>query len=423
MTIDYSAFILPHIGDNFSQCADRFSYSEASKSFAIADGVGNSLFPGKWAAILCDEYVMQPNNFINVDKSGLIQEDDLIFKWEEYHKERIANLSENERFIYEMGLDKADFAASTFVGLVVDTKGWHCQAIGDSYLFVIDEKYDVIAKVASMDGRDFDNFPEYFASKKGLNNGKIKERTGTFENVAYLALMTDAISDWFIKATAYNRERLLNIKKHQDYEDLVNSERQNQALKDDDTTIVVLKIIHDDSEGVSFITSSEQVDKIDSFISIEDNFEHEQVKTIERDLSTNKTDELDNEQGSLSVSNVENSVEISGECAMIEDNSQFNNKENTIETNERNTIVEQDFLSVKNLENTTDSIMENEKERVSPATDIKMSSNEINEEKIKEKISKIASDFQYKKNPLILQKYIRELLEIIKKYLANGTTH
>lgn len=57
MKIRYKAFILPHLGDPYRLCADRFSIGEKEKAFAISDGVGNSLFPEVWAKSLCDDYV------------------------------------------------------------------------------------------------------------------------------------------------------------------------------------------------------------------------------------------------------------------------------------------------------------------------------------------------------------------------------
>lgn len=240
MQVEYSAFILPHVGDSISQCADRFSCGTANHCFAIADGVGNSLFPGEWATILCEDYISHPSIFSS--ESKLEHEEELISKWEQLRDERVSNLTEDERFIYEMGLDKADFAACTFVGLALDNHGWKCIAIGDSYLFVIDKEYNIIKKVASMIGRDFDNFPEYFASKNGHNNGKIVKDSGSYENVEFLVLMTDALSDWFIEANNKDRKELLSIRTHEDFANFANKERKQMFLKDDDTTMVVLQL-------------------------------------------------------------------------------------------------------------------------------------------------------------------------------------
>lgn len=283
MRIEYFAFILPHIGDKYSQCADRFSCGETNQCFAIADGVGNSLFPGNWAQLLCDDYIEHPTLFS--DKTHLYREDELISKWEKQRNKRIANLSDEEKFIYEMGLDKADFAASTFVGLSFDKKRWSCQAIGDSYLFLVTKDFNILQKVASMDGHDFDNFPEYFASKKGKNNGKVVSCSGDYEDVAYFALMTDALSDWFIEATPEKRRELLNIKSHSEYEAFIDQERQLMTLKDDDTTMLILKVEDDGREDLIFHSNPDSLDNIDSLIQNE-----KKVKDKEETIRVEKDD-------------------------------------------------------------------------------------------------------------------------------------
>ena len=79
-----------------------------------------------------------------------------------------------------MGLEKADFAACTFVGLSIDKKQWQSLALGDSYLFVLDKNLEIIESVASQKGEEFSNFPEYFADDEGnlvkyVENGTVRE--------------------------------------------------------------------------------------------------------------------------------------------------------------------------------------------------------------------------------------------------------
>lgn len=286
MRIEYFAFILPHIGDKFSQCADRFSCGETNQCFAIADGVGNSLFPGDWAQLLCNDYIEHPTLFS--DNTHLHREDELILKWEEQRNKRIANLSDEEKFIYEMGLDKADFAASTFVGLSFDIKHWSCQAIGDSYLFLVDQDFNILQKVASMDGHDFDNFPEYFASKKGQNNGTIVNCSGDYKGIAYFALMTDALSDWFIEAPPEKRKELLNIHSHSEFEAFIDQERQMMALKDDDTTMLILKVENDGSDNLTFYSNLDRLDNIDFLIQDEKKAkDKKETSLVEKDDNEN----------------------------------------------------------------------------------------------------------------------------------------
>ena len=250
MELRYKTFIMPHIGDLYSQCADRFAIGTDKNCFAIADGVGESLFPYDWAELVCEDFIANPNLFCENNK--LVRENALIEAWNRKRKERIANLTETELFLYEMGLEKADFAACTFVGLSIDKKQWQCLALGDSYLFVLDNNLEIIESVASQKGEEFSNFPEYFASQAEKNHGKTIKACGDINKVTYFVLLTDAISDWFIKVDTDKRKELLAISDMPSFHSLVNKERENGNMKDDDTTAVIIEVVHDDSDDIQY---------------------------------------------------------------------------------------------------------------------------------------------------------------------------
>lgn len=250
MELRYKTFIMPHIGDKYSQCADRFAIGTDKNCFAIADGVGESLFPYDWAELVCEDFIANPNLFCENNK--LVRENALIEAWNRKRDERIANLTETELFIYQMGLKKADFAACTFVGLSIDKKQWQSLALGDSYLFVLDKNLEIIESVASQKGEEFSNFPEYFASQAEKNHGKTIKVCGDINKVTYFVLLTDAISDWFIKVDTEKRKELLAISDMQSFHSLVNKERENGNMKDDDTTAVIIEVVHDDSDDIKY---------------------------------------------------------------------------------------------------------------------------------------------------------------------------
>lgn len=250
MELRYKTFIMPHIGDKYSQCADRFAIGTDKNCFVIADGVGESLFPYDWAELVCEDFIANPNLFCENNK--LVRENALIEAWNRKRDERIANLTETELFIYQMGLKKADFAACTFVGLSIDKKQWQSLALGDSYLFVLDKNLEIIESVASQKGEEFSNFPEYFASQAEKNHGKTIKVCGDINKVTYFVLLTDAISDWFIKVDTEKRKELLAISDMQSFHSLVNKERENGNMKDDDTTAVIIEVVHDDSDDIKY---------------------------------------------------------------------------------------------------------------------------------------------------------------------------
>ena len=250
MELRYKTFIMPHVGDLYSQCADRFAIGTDKNCFAIADGVGESLVPYDWAELVCEDFIANPNLFCENNK--LVRENTLIEAWNQKRDERTANLTETELFLFEMGLEKADFAACTFVGLSIDKKQWQSLALGDSYLFVLDKNLEIIESVASQKGEEFSNFPEYFASQAEKNHGKTIKVCGDINKVTYFVLLTDAISDWFIKVDTEKRKELLAISDMQSFHSLVNKERENGNMKDDDTTAVIIEVVHDDSDDIKY---------------------------------------------------------------------------------------------------------------------------------------------------------------------------
>ena len=144
-----------------------------------------------------------------------------------------------------------------------------------------------------MIGRDFDNFPEYFASKKGHNNGEVVKDSDTYENVVYFALMTDALSDWFIETTNEDRKELLGLRTHDDFANFVDKKRQQLSLKDDDTTMVVLQLKNDNNNSLTF--SKINVDNInelktDEIVEIDTKPEEPPILAVAEDNNDDKND-------------------------------------------------------------------------------------------------------------------------------------
>ena len=293
MELRYKTFIMPHIGDLYSQCADRFAIGTDKNCFAIADGVGESLFPYDWAELVCEDFIANPNLFCENNK--LVRENALIEAWNQKRDERTANLTETELFLFEMGLEKADFAACTFVGLSIDKKQWQSLALGDSYLFVLDKNLEIIESVASQKGEEFSNFPEYFASQAEKNHGKTIKVCGDINKVTYFVLLTDAISDWFIKVDTEKRKELLAISDMQSFHSLVNKERENGNMKDDDTTAVIIEVVHDGTEEIKYTevyntNIHELIEEEEKCLKLEDSLEDmENDSFIKNDTVEKKT--------------------------------------------------------------------------------------------------------------------------------------
>lgn len=266
MKIIYKAFILPHNGEPYRLCADRFAINEENVAFAISDGVGNSLFPDYWAELLCEDFVKMPKDFI--ENSEIKRKTELIRLWEDEKNKRVSKLTENAKFIYEISLERADFGAATFVGVNFFEQSWFSWSLGDSYLFILDSNFNIIDKVSTMCDRPFDNYPEYFGSKSGVINGKPVFKKGDINKAKYFLLMTDALSDWFIgeNATVEQKKKLLNIETHEDFKLFIDKIREDGALKDDDTTVLIITLEQDDSSENFIFFEKGNIDDINELI-------------------------------------------------------------------------------------------------------------------------------------------------------------
>ena len=289
MRLSYSAFLMPHAGEGFSYCADRFGYNEGNNCFSIADGVSQSLFPEIWAKLVCDRFLDNPKDFI--DTNGNIKDlHTLVTQWENLRDDRISKMSEDEKFIFEMGCEKCRYAACTFVGFVLDAESWNAWALGDSYLFVLNEQLEILDKVSSLKDDKFSVFLDYFSRDKVGKEGSVVSKRGSLKDVAYFVLMTDALAEWFLSVDVDARKEFIRIKTHDEFERLVVRERNCKRLKDDDSTAVVITVEHDETESLQY--SRLFVDDIDDLIQCEESEKNECCNTND----VNSSDLLDSNQ-------------------------------------------------------------------------------------------------------------------------------
>ena len=77
-----------------------------------------------------------------------------------------------------------------------------------------------------------------------------------------LLLMTDALSDWF--TTHYNTDdeealnRLLSLENQEDFDSFIAQERSTLALKDDDTTLIIVKLSDTDQSDETEESSADE---------------------------------------------------------------------------------------------------------------------------------------------------------------------
>lgn len=297
MRVDIKGFIIPHNKEPYYTCADRFAVNEESLSFAIADGVGGSLYPSYLSERITQDFVKDPRNLFDKENASLLI--DYSSAFDRYYQKRYNELPLVKQQILDLKSEQTKASSCTFVGCYFDNDCWRYISIGDSYLFFLPKEGD-LTKISSMDGKEFDVFPEYL-STSGHHHGK-----PIFGNLPLsdgtMLLMTDALSDWFISCYEKDKntlDRVLSINNHTDFKSFCDEELASGRLHDDDCAM--LRIIVTDSHipGASFSIShfdsifdlsiSDLQDKVNSSHSLvgtlkgENNALHSDVDKLKRE--------------------------------------------------------------------------------------------------------------------------------------------
>ena len=250
--------MIPHNEEPYYTCADRYAIDVNTRAIAIADGVGGSLYPSFLSERITKDFVKNPSALFDVNTHSLTN--DYSLEFETYYQRRYRELSPVKQQILDLKAEQTKASSCTFVGCYLEGNRWNYYALGDSYLFFVD-KNGQMSKFSSMEGKEFDVFPEYF-STSGKHNGEPIFGNLPIED-GILMLMTDALSDWFIKYYEEDKSllnRLLLLNNHKEYKELCNSELASGRLHDDDCALLIVKI--DNAKDTDVIFSIKNLDDI-----------------------------------------------------------------------------------------------------------------------------------------------------------------
>ncbi len=333
MIVKYSAFIVPHGGEGYNNCQDRFLINKDTCSFGVADGVSQSFSPSTWAEIVCENFVNNPEDFVSEDETKWKNQNIACSHFASKTQQEQSELSENEKFFFELQKEKYEFAACTFVGLHISHKDCKVICIGDSYLVACNNG-KIIDTVPTVKNSGFDNFPDYLSSN-GKNNGKIRVKDIDFDIVTSLFIMTDALAEWLLTGSEEGKiGQLMNINTHEDFVAFVEEERISHRLKDDDTTLVRICIEKDFSEQIVFVPEAiDDINKLKkddiSLVTVETPEKEEPKKVVrEPEVKSNSGDTILQEAQNLcakykkdgkkffSESDVDSAMDILGKLVM-----------------------------------------------------------------------------------------------------------
>ncbi len=348
MDIKVKGFFIPHNGESHYSCADSIAVNSRNNAMAIADGVGGSFDPKFLSRHITEDFVDNPLNMFDINSS--LMKIDYQSYFENHCHKQYDTLSEIEKMCWELQKERKGISSEcTFIGCVIENNKWRYFALGDSYLFFIDAKGN-LTKISSMADKEFDVHPEYFSTTgrhKGVFvTGELPIKNGT------LLLMTDALSEWFLK---YYEEdptiltRILDLNSHSEYAQLCEKELIDNHMHDDDCALLLAQITNAELDSVHFETTHlDTFENISTMIinqmSLQNSVLKKQIEELQSQIETQGEKKVD-KYSSNDNSIITNSTNV-GEC-----DSDRKNIENELSSLEKNDMQEKDECIVNNQNN------------------------------------------------------------------------
>lgn len=242
-------FTMPKVGERETDIEDALSWSSDRTVFAIADGVSASFLAKDWANLLVKHFCENHHSVA-----------DICERWEEW----LRPIQQQWRQLYlKIKTDKAlpwyakgskdkDHGSATFVGLKLlppnqsGKKIWEALAVGDSCLFQINANLNKIVAFPLKKSEEFTTVTNCFHSLPEYRSYKPAFRDALYEEGDIFLLATDALAEWIIKDKEKDNDRwkkLISVSTQEEFTNFINQLRHNGLIKNDDTTLVRIKVV------------------------------------------------------------------------------------------------------------------------------------------------------------------------------------
>jgi hypothetical protein len=240
---------------------DACTMSEDETRFALCDGASVSSLPRPWAALLGQQWVKHP--FEDIDAETLVlwlQEPRE--RWRRWVQETWRReIDARNAFIGNSPITPEVFrrtlqtgAAATFLGLVLhqENASWHAFALGDTCLFLARRDKSTAWRLRLSFPLDnsarFGDRPLLLASNDGNEASLIphfRSMTGAYRRGDVLMMATDALAQWMLSQVEQQQADWCIfpiLTDPQRFAKLIEQERQDGRMADDDTTLVVIPL-------------------------------------------------------------------------------------------------------------------------------------------------------------------------------------
>ena len=212
---------------------------------ALSDGASESAFARDWAQILTKAFVDRPLDLSGISQTGLEswlspgqQEWDRKVPWDRipWHGEAKARAG----------------ALATLLGLTIEQDGprrlsWRAMAVGDCCLFVVRED-NLLLSFPLEDAAQFNNTPTLICSNSDNNRilrDQVRQSRGECAPGDLFVLASDALACWVLERNAAGEkpwDTLMGVASHAQWDEWVHMQRQEHAIKNDDTTLIIVEV-------------------------------------------------------------------------------------------------------------------------------------------------------------------------------------
>jgi hypothetical protein len=251
---EIACFTMPKVGEKQKDIEDALSWSSDRTLFAIADGVSASFLAKDWAHLLVNYFCENQYSIASICE-----------RWEEWlgpiqqqWRQRYLKIKTDKALPwYAKGSKDKDHGSATFVGLKLlppnqsGEKIWEALAVGDSCLFQINANLNKIVAFPLDKSEQFTTVTNCFHSLPEYRSYNPIFMDGVYDQGDIFLLATDALAEWIIKDFEnYNHEwkKLISVDTEEKFISFINQLRRDGFIKNDDTTLVRIKVVIPDPE-------------------------------------------------------------------------------------------------------------------------------------------------------------------------------
>jgi hypothetical protein len=256
MQLIYRCFYTHKFGNGPKEYEDAFADDKKSGYFSIADGAAEADFAKEWAQKLTQGFVAVPS-CLSRPKKGRSREQ-IITKWLEplqiawYNSIDWQSLPWYTRLKHQQ--QGGTYSYATFLGLELQDaqvphskRKWRAIATGDCVMFQVREE-KLITSFPLRHSSQFDNTPTFIYSNPTKNEDSlrfIQKNSGSYLFGDTFFLCSDALAKWCFTQieTAKNPwTKLANLGSQQEFEEMIDGFRYEKAIRNDDTTVMMIRI-------------------------------------------------------------------------------------------------------------------------------------------------------------------------------------